>query len=956
LIDGRAEDASAVPPALVLDAITHRFGAVRALDGASLIVRRGTVHALLGENGAGKSTLMRVAFGMLQPQAGAMQRDGAQVRFASPAAAMVAGIGMVHQHFTLVPAMTVAENVALGGAGRRYDPAGAAARVQAVAERAGLALDPMAHVRDLPVGAQQRCEIVKALARDVSLLILDEPTAVLAPAEATELLRWVRGYADQGHAVVLITHKLRDALAVADDLTVLRKGRTVLTTRAAEADEGLLARAMIGSGGTDTPRVDTPFLDSPLLAIPLVDQPFVDTPPNDGRSKDGGSNHGMSTNGGSNGGESTYGGSRHGPVVLRLQDAHYRDARGVHRVADATLVVHAGEIVGIAAVEGSGQHELLRLLAGRLAPETGTLERPTDIGFVPEDRHRDALMLDASLTENLALRDAGARRGLIPWEALRTTTAGLLTTFDVRAPGPFALARSLSGGNQQKFIFARELAGTGASGPAALIVENPSRGLDFLATAAVHAALREAKGRGAAVVVYSSDLDEVLQLADRVLVMHAGRVEEVMGGRDAVGRAMVGERVPLVESPLVENPQLESPQLESPQLESGHSNPGHSNTGFSNHADASNGRSTHADSLPAASALTYSRTPRPVRVLRSLLPLIGLVAVAIGLMSVLLLLTGHAVVPALQALGRGAAGSWYAVTSATIPRMVPLALAGLAVSLAFRAGILNVGAEGQLLVGAALATALTGPLTGVSPVVALPILLVAGAVGGALWAGIAAALRLRFGVLEVISTIMLNFVALSLTGWLVRGPLQEPTRVNPQSASLSPQLHLPVLLDGTRLHAGVPLTLAVAVLAWWWLTQSASGFRLRAVGANPHAARSAGRIRTGRTLGGAFLLSGALAGLAGSVEYTGITYALYENFSPGYGYTAIAVALLARLHPVGVLVSALLFGALEAGANAMQRDAQVPSVVVSVVEAVLILLVVAADRWRDRAKTVEGGT
>ena len=951
----------------MLDAITHRFGAVRALDGASLVLRPGTVHALLGENGAGKSTLMRVAFGMLQPQAGVLHRNGAQVRFGSPAAAMAAGIGMVHQHFTLVPAMTVAENVALGSAGQRFDPARAAARVQEVAVRAGLALDPLARVRDLPVGAQQRCEIVKALARDVSLLILDEPTAVLPPAEAAELLRWVRGFADQGHAVVLITHKLRDALAVADDLTVLRKGRTVLTTAAADADEGLLARAMMGGGGT----AEHPQLESPQFEHPLVEHPQLENP----QFESGHSTNGYSTN---------------GPVVLRLQGAQYRDARGVVRVAGATLAVHAGEIVGIAAVEGSGQHELLRLLAGRLAPDAGAVERPDQIGFVPEDRHRDALLLDASLTENLALRDAGMRRGLIPWEALRTTTAGVLSRFDVRAPGPFALARTLSGGNQQKFVFARELAGAGAAGadarshaagadagtasaasesasvapaavrassvPAALIVENPSRGLDFLATAAVHAALRDAKARGMAVVVYSSDLDEVLQLADRVLVMHAGRVEEVVGGRDAVGRAMVGEGAPLVEHPLVEHPLVEYPLVEHPQLETPQLKSGHSNTGVSNHADSTHGASTSGDSVPPASALTYSRTPLVVRVLRSVLPLIGLVAVAVVLLSLLLLVTGHEVLPALRALGRGAVGSWYAISSATMTRMVPLALAGLAVSLAFRAGILNVGAEGQLLVGAALATALAAPLTGVPPGVALPILLGAGAVGGALWAGIAAVLRLRFGVLEVISTIMLNFVALSLTGWLVRGPLQEPTRVNPQSASLPAGLQLPVLLDGTRLHAGVPLTVAVALLAWWWLTRTASGFRLRAVGANPHAAQSAGRVSLTRTVGGAFLLSGALAGLAGSVEYTGITYALYENFSPGYGYTAIAVALMARLHPVGVLVSALLFGALEAGANAMQRDAQVPSVVVSVVEAVLILLVVAADRWRDRSKTAEGGT
>ena len=332
-----------------------------------------------------------------------------------------------------------------------------------------------------------------------------------------------------------------------------------------------------------------------------------------------------------------------------------------------------------------------------------------------------------------------------------------------------------------------------------------------------------------------------------------------------------------------------------------------------------------------------------------------LLAIAIAMLAVLLMATGHEVIPALSAMVRGAFGSYYAITSATIVRMVPLALAGLAVSVAFRAGILNIGAEGQLLVGAAAATAISGTLGGVPWFIGIPVMLGAGAIAGGAWAAIAGALRLRFGVLEVISTIMLNFVAQYLTGWLVRGPLQEPTRVNPQSVTLAPELQMPVLLEGTRLHAGVLLVVIVALAVWWWLSRTASGFRLRAVGATPTAAASAGGIDVPRTMFGAFLVSGLLAGLAGSVEYTGITYALYENFSPGYGYTAIAVALLARLHPLGVVATALLFGALEAGANTMQRDAGVPNVVVSVVEALLILLVLAADRWRP-SRADETGT
>lgn len=315
-------------------------------------------------------------------------------------------------------------------------------------------------------------------------------------------------------------------------------------------------------------------------------------------------------------------------------------------------------------------------------------------------------------------------------------------------------------------------------------------------------------------------------------------------------------------------------------------------------------------------------------------------------MAILLVATGHAVLPALAALARGAFGSWYAITSATLVRMIPLGFAGLSVALAFRAGLLNIGAEGQLLMGAVAAAAVMLFLRALDPWIAIPVMLVAGGIAGALWSGAAGYLRLRYGVLEVISTIMLNFVALYVVGWLVRGPLQEPARVNPQSMTLPESLELPVLLSGSRLHAGIIMLVLAALVVWWWLFHTASGFRVRVVGSGPGAAASAGLIPVKKTFRAVFLVGGFLAGLGGAVEYLGVTFALYESFSPGYGYTAIAVALLARNNPLGVLVAALLFGALEAGANAMQRDAEVPSVVVSVVEAVLILLVVAADRWR----------
>ena len=476
-------------PALALREITKRFGSTLALDHASLTARSGTVHALLGENGAGKTTLMRIAFGMLHPDGGTLTVDGVQRHFHTASDAIGAGIGMVHQHFTLVPAMTVAENIALGGRGA-YRPRDAREHVREVSTQSGLAIDPEARVADLPVSAQQRVEILKALARGARILILDEPTAVLTPAESRELLARLRAFAEQGGTAILITHKLRDALGVADDITVLRHGRTVWAGLATETSERALVEAMVGASD----RTDRE------LAQPR---------------------------------------STTGEVVLTLRDVSVRNERGRVTLERANVVARSGEIVGVAAVEGSGQRELLRVLAGRIAATTGSVTIPAYVGFVPEDRQRDALIPDFSIVENVALRGAGMRRGRIAWSALRGETTSLIERYDVRGGAPSVRARHLSGGNQQKLVVGRELEGA----PSALVVENPSRGLDFNVTDAVHARLRAARDAGAAVVVYSPDLDELLALADRVIVVHARRVSDAPLDREAIGRAMLGATV-----------------------------------------------------------------------------------------------------------------------------------------------------------------------------------------------------------------------------------------------------------------------------------------------------------------------------------------------------------------------------------------------------------------------------
>jgi simple sugar transport system permease protein len=335
---------------------------------------------------------------------------------------------------------------------------------------------------------------------------------------------------------------------------------------------------------------------------------------------------------------------------------------------------------------------------------------------------------------------------------------------------------------------------------------------------------------------------------------------------------------------------------------------------------------------------------------RQMLLTTAVAACITGATALLLLVVGFPVVRGLAALWTGSFGSWYAFTSATLVRAVPLMLTGSAVALAFRGGVLNIGGEGQLLVGAAAAAAVALAVSpsGVMIPVTVAGALLAASIGGALWAAVAASLRVRFGVLEVISTIMLNFVALHVVSYLVRGPLQEPTGVYPQSATIADALHLPRIVGAGRLHVGVLLAVLLSATFGWVLRHTAAGFRLVAAGESPTAAASAGGIDVSATTARVFLVSGALAGLAGGVEVLGVTFALYENISPGYGYTAIAVALLAGLDPWRVVATAVLFGALEAGAGAMQRDAGVPSTLVSVIEAGLILAIVAAQSLRLR--------
>ncbi len=474
---------------LELRNITKSFGTVVSNSGVSMNVHKGTIHAIVGENGAGKSTIMRIAYGFYRADTGEIFVDGQQVQIKSPHDAIALGIGMVHQHFMLVDTMTVAENIILGaetGTAANLDLDAANKEIRALSEELKLNIDPTAYIEDLSVGQQQRVELLKALYRDAKLLILDEPTAVLTPQEVEEFFAILRRMKEQGKTIIIITHKLEEVLAISDEVTVMRDGKSVGNVKTAETSAKDLARLIVGR--------------DVLLRVEKSDATPAET-------------------------------------VLEVTGLTIAGKHGA-AVDDVSFVVRAGEIVGIAGIEGNGQTELIEALAGLCSVLSGKIDfegknvtnmsarqlKELGIAHIPEDRHRRGLLLNSDLAENSILgvhyRPPVASSGFMSGAAIDKRVREIVENFDVRPPIPELSAKSLSGGNQQKLIIGREF----ELDPKLLLVSQPTRGVDIGAIEFIHRKLIELRDAGRAVLLVSAELEEVTALADRLIVLRNGKI------------------------------------------------------------------------------------------------------------------------------------------------------------------------------------------------------------------------------------------------------------------------------------------------------------------------------------------------------------------------------------------------------------------------------------------------
>lgn len=897
-------------PILELRHLTKSFGTKVANNDVSLEVQPGRVHAIVGENGAGKTTLMNMISGNLQPTAGEIVFDGETVVLSDPTKADAIGIGMVHQHFKLVPSLTVAANIFLGKEKSnrfgRLDQRAMEQRVEELSATFGFTIRPRDKVQDLSVGERQRVEIIKALSHDTRLLILDEPTAVLTPAETDELFVVVRQLAERGCAVLFISHKLGEVLSIADVVTVIRDGEVVDTRPAQGLTQTDIASMMVGR--------------EVLLRI-------THTPP-DPKSE-----------------------------VLTVDGLYAIDQRGAIAVDDLSLSVRSGEIVGVAGVEGNGQSELAAAIAGLYVPPRGrvrldgetvttaTVARRRDRGlsYIPEDRYDEGAGPGLSIAENIAATHLGppiARAGWLSPSAMRSYARSLIAKFDVRGAAPETPIGTLSGGNMQKVIIAREF----ESEPKLLMVSQPTRGVDVGAMEFVHNSIVRARDAGAGVLLFSADLNEVMSLSDRLLVMYRGRIvaeftQETMT-EIAVGLAMAGveptpealaeaeaERKRVAAELEASGTALVAESAEVEKVQDGAAGPvgRPSDTVAVAHA----GQDPRTSFVADFAARAFRGAAQPVVAV--------LVALLIG--AVVILAIGQNPLTAyVQLFGSGWSTSYGIGT--IIAMFIPLAVMSAGTIISFRAGFFSIAGEGSLYFGSFFGAWTGFTFQGLPPIVAVTAILAVGTLAGALWSLIPGVLYAFWRVDIVVTTLLLSTVAALITNFFVTGPFQDKAAGAAASPKIDDAYLLPIFNPSYGIGPDLVLALIVAVLLGLLLQRTSWGLKVKQLGEMNRFAEYTGVSIKAMSMQ-VLMVSGAAAGFAGALYVIGPNGGRFlQAFSPGFGFLAITVALLARLNPWASLVAALFYATMMGGTTGLQIVG-VPFPIVNVLQGLIIITITA---------------
>lgn len=895
--------------------VTKTFGSKVANDRISIRIAPGTVHALVGENGAGKSTLVNMINGLLRPDSGQILFDDKEVKIDSPQDAAALGIGMVHQHFKLVPSYTVAANIFLGREMTTrlgiLDTRGMNSAVSLMAGKFGLNVDPEARVSKLSVGLRQRVEVLKALSYDTRLLILDEPTAVLTPGEAEELFSVMRSLAAAGCAVLFISHKLGEVLSVADEITVIRDGRAVQTMPNVDLSEADIARLMVGR--------------EVLLRV-------EHTP------------------------------ARPAEPVLELDDISLADQYGASILDGVGLTVRRGEIVGIAGVEGNGQSELADVIAGMISPTRGRVRidgrdvtgssvsarRARGLAYIPEDRDLVGAGPGLDVTENVLpghLTKPRVRAGWISISASRAFARSIISRFDVRGARVDTPVGSLSGGNAQKVIIGREL----MTDPQMLLVSQPTRGVDVGAMEFVHNAIVRQRDSGAGVLVISADLNEVMSLSDRLLVMYRGKIaaefDQTTMTEEAVGLAMSG----IFDS---------SPAAIAP-ARSAVGTPGVT--------------AQRSEDASKPEAVTSSTSPREVpppneaerrlsrlggalsRFTRGLLPPVAAILLALLIGAILIVAIGR---DPLEAYAELFLSSFRTPQGfgALLAQFVPLSVLAAAVIIPFRAGLFNLGGEGQLFIGAFLSAWVAFSFTELPAVSATILAIAVAMLGGMLWGTIPGVLVAVWRVDIIVTTLMLSSIGVLLTAYLVTGPFQDPTAGQAATERVPAAVRLPVFSVPFGIGLDLVIAVSAVVILALVLNRSVWGLQVRQVGELNNFARYTGVNPKAINIQ-VMALSGAFAGLVGALIVLGpIGGRFVQTFSPGYAFIGITVALLARLNPWAALLAAAFYANMMAGASRMQIQAGVPYPLVNVLQGLIILSITATivldRRSRERLRSL----